>query len=56
MKKSKFECKNGCKNQYLDMVVLSCEKCIKHVGVHITAKQKKQIEEILNIISHKRKA
>lgn len=48
-KKKVFECKNGCKNQYLDMVVLSCKDCIKHISIMLTKEQKKQIETILNL-------
>lgn len=48
LKKKKIECKTGCVKMYLDMVVLSCEKCIKHIQYPLTEKQKEQITQILN--------
>ena len=48
MAKKIFECKGGCANQYIDMVVLSCKKCIKHVSYPLTDDQKKRITQILN--------
>lgn len=45
--KKKFECKNGCKKQYLDLVVLGCDKCIKKVAYPLTEEQEKQICKIL---------
>lgn len=48
MKKQKlFECEKMCKEQYLDMVVLSCKKCIKHIAPLLTDKQIKEITKIL---------
>jgi len=48
-KEKVFECKNGCKHRYLDMVIISCKDCIKHTGILITKKQKEEISKILNI-------
>lgn len=48
MKKKTFECVPECKNQYLDMVVLSCKDCIKHVQYPLTKEQAIAIGEILN--------
>lgn len=48
--KKKFECLPECDEQYLDMVVLSCKKCIKHIQYPLT---RKQAEEIVKIINNK---
>ena len=46
-KKKVFECKDGCKKGYLDMIVLSCHDCIKHTAIHLTDEQKNKIVEII---------
>jgi hypothetical protein len=45
-----FECKNHCEEQYIDLVVLGCSKCIKKFAPMLT---KKQLEEISKIICPK---
>lgn len=47
--KKQFECKDGCKNGYVEMVILGCKKCIKKIAPNLS---KKQIEEITKIINN----
>ena len=45
--KKKFECEKGKCKHYVDMVLLSCGKCIKHISIPLTKKQKEEIEKII---------
>lgn len=43
-----FECKGGCKHQYIEMVVLGCLDCIKKFAPALTEKQMDDIAKIIN--------
>ena len=47
-KEKEFECRNGCKEQYVDMVLLCCPKCIKKLGIEVSKEEANQIAKIIN--------
>lgn len=43
-----FECKPKCENIKIRGINYECDKCIKHIMIPLTDRQKEKILEILN--------
>ena len=47
MKKKIFECKNVCKQQQIEAVLIGCKDCIKKYSVTLTSAQQKAVRDII---------
>ena len=45
-----FECKDKCREQYVEMVVFGCKKCIKKVAPKLTKKQIEALEAFIKVM------
>lgn len=43
-----FECKSRCDFLKIEGITFTCDKCIKHLNIKLTTKQKEKILVILN--------